>query len=118
MQRLVLAFAVGTSLFALLNLEVFTRALLAHDVRVGVAPNALYGNANYVAMYLEPAVALAAGLLLLGGRRRWKLAGGLWLVIVGSATIVMFSKGSYLALAVLVLVAVITVPRWRLPIVA
>ena len=85
LQRLVLAFAAGTSLFALLNLEVFTRALLAHDVRVGVAPNALYGNANYVAMYLEPPVALAAGLLLLGDSRRWKLLGGLWLVIVGSA---------------------------------
>jgi O-antigen ligase len=117
MQRLVLAFAAGTSLFALLNLEVFTRALLAHDVRVGVAPNALYGNANYVAMYLEPPVALAAGMLLLGDSRRSKLLGALWLAIVGSALIVMFSKGSYLALAALLLVALITVPRWRLPIV-
>lgn len=117
LQRLVLALAAGSSLFALLNLEVFVHALLAHDVRVGVAPNALYGNVNYVAMYLEPPFALAAGLLLLGRSRRWKLLGGLWLAIVGSTMVVMFSKGSYLALAVLALVALITVPRWRLPLV-
>jgi O-antigen ligase len=118
MQRLVLALAVGSSAFALINLEVFTRAVLAHDVHVGVAPNALYGNANYVAMYLEPPFALAAGLLLLGQSRRWKLAGGIWLAIVGFALIVMFSKGSYLALAALAIVALITVPRWRLPVIA
>lgn len=118
LQRLVLALAAGSSAFALLNLEVFTHAVLAHDVHVGVAPNALYGNANYVAMYLEPPFALAAGLLLLGQGRFWKLVGALWLLIVGIALIVMFSKGSYLALAVLALVALVTVPRWRLPLVA
>ena len=118
MQRLVLALAVGSSAFALINLEVFTRAVLAHDVHVGVAPNALYGNANYVAMYLEPPFALAAGLLLLGHGRRWKLVGAIWLAIVGAALVVMFSKGSYLALAFLAVVAFITVPRWRLPLVA
>jgi len=89
MQRLVLALAVGSSAFALINLEVFTRAVLAHDVHVGVAPNALYGNANYVAMYLEPPFALAAGLLLLGHGRRWKLVGAIWLAIVGAALVAM-----------------------------
>jgi O-antigen ligase len=118
MQRVLLALAVGSSAFALINLEVFTRAVLAHDVHVGVAPNALYGNANYVAMYLEPPVALAAGLLFLGRNWRWKLAGAVWLAIVGSALMVMFSKGSYLALAVLAVVALVTVPRWRLPVLA
>jgi putative inorganic carbon (hco3(-)) transporter len=118
MQRLVLALAIGSSAFALINLEVFARAVLAHDVHVGVAPNALYGNANYVAMYLEPPFALAAGLLLLGSGPRWKLVGGVWLAIVGAALMVMFSKGSYLALASLAVIAFITVPRWRLPLVA
>jgi len=40
------------------------QALLNHSFHVGSAPNALYGDANYVAMYLEPPVALAAGLVL------------------------------------------------------
>ena len=115
LQRLVLAFAAGSSAFALLNLDTFTRALIAHHVQVNVAPNALYGNANYVAMYLEPPFALAAGLLLLGQGRRWKLLGALWLAIVGAALVVTFSKGSYLALVVLAVVALITIPRWRLP---
>jgi O-antigen ligase/glycosyltransferase involved in cell wall biosynthesis len=117
LQHLVLALAAGSSVFALLNLEVFAQALLADDVRVGAAPSALYGSANYVAMYLEPPVAVAAGLLFFGHSGRWKLLGGLWLVIVGSALVVTFSKGSYLALAVLALVALITVPRWRLALV-
>src|SRR5579859_7688354 len=115
LQRLVVAFAAGSSAFALLNLFVFVQALLAHSVNVGYAPTALYGDPNYVAMYLEPPLALAAGLALLGHGRKWKLAGGLWLVLVGAATIATFSKGSYLALAVLAVVALITVPRWRLP---
>ena len=115
LQRLLVAFALGSSAFALMNLVVFGQALLAHNVHVGRAPTALYEDPNYVAMYLEPPFALAAGLLLLGRGRRWKLVGGLWLLIVGSALIVTFSKGSYLALAVLAVVALITVPRWRLP---
>jgi O-antigen ligase len=114
-KRLVLSFAAGSSAFGILNLAVFTQALMAHSVHVGSAPNALYGDANYVAMYLEPPVALAAGLLLLGPSRAWRISGGLWLLFAGGALIVMFSKGSYLALAVLAVVVLITVPRWRLP---
>jgi O-antigen ligase len=117
-RRLVVAFAIGSSVFAVLNLVVFAQAALAHHVNVGSAPNALYGDANYVAMYLEPPVALAAGFLFLGKGRRWKLLGALWLLLVGSALVVMFSKGSYLALAVLAVVVLITIPRWRLPLVA
>ena len=116
-KRLILAFAAGSSAFAILNLAVFLQALLAHAVHVGAAPNALYGDANYVAMYLEPPVALAAGLLLLGPSRKWRVIGGLWLVVCGSALVVMFSKGSYLALAFLAVAVLITVPRWRIPLI-
>ena len=86
-QQLVLAFAIGSSLFALLNLVVFGQAVLAHNVHVGTAPNALYGDANYVAMYLEPPVALAVGLLIFGTTPRWRLIGGAWVLITGVALI-------------------------------
>jgi O-antigen ligase len=114
-KRLVLALAAGSSAFAVVNLVVFLQALAAHQVDVGSAPNAWYGDANYVAMYLEPPFALAAGLVFLGPGRRWNMLGGVWLLFVGSALVVMFSKGSYLAVAALAVVALITLPRWRLP---
>ena len=114
--RAVYAFAIGSSAFAAINLVVFTQALLAHAVNVGSAPNAFYGDANYVAMYLEPPVALAAGFLIFGSTSRTKLLGGAWLAITGSALIVMFSKGSYVALLALVAIVLLTAPRWRLPI--
>jgi O-antigen ligase len=117
-QRFLVALAAGSSAFAVLNLIVFARALAAHNVHVGAAPNAFYGDANYVAMYLEPPVAMAAGLLMLGDSPRWRRFGGVWLLITGSALAVMFSKGSYLALAALVVVALITVPRWRIALAA
>lgn len=115
-QRLVLAFAAGSSLFAVLNLIVFTQALLANAVHVGTAPNALYGDANYVAMYLDPPVALAAGVVLFAGTPRWRWLGGAWLLITGAALVLTFSKGSYLALGALVLVAALSVRRWGIPI--
>jgi O-antigen ligase len=112
----IVALAVGSSIFALINLEVFARALAAHAVNVGAAPNAFYGDANYVAMYLEPPVAMAAGFLLFGQGTRARLLGGVWLAITGAGLVVMFSKGSYAALLGLVLLAVITAPKWRLPV--
>lgn len=118
LQQLVVAFAAGSSAFAVMNLVVFYRALIANAVYVGQAPNALYGDANYVAMYLEPPFAIAAGLVILGRTARWRMLGAAWLLIVGAALVVTFSKGSYLAVCVLALVVVITVPRWRIPVLA
>jgi O-antigen ligase len=117
MLRAAIAFAIGSSSFAIANLAVFAQAFMAHAVNVGSAPNAFYGDANYVAMYLEPPVALAAGFLIFGSTARTKLLGGAWLAITGFALLVMFSKGSYVALLALVIIVLLTAPRWRLPIV-
>lgn len=112
--RALIALAIGSSAFAVLNLYVFAQAVLHHQLNVGSAPSALYGDSNYVAMYLEPPVALAAGLVLFASSARWRWLGLAWLAIAGAALFVMFSKGTYLALAVLAVVAVISVGRWRL----
>jgi putative inorganic carbon (HCO3(-)) transporter len=113
LRRLLIAFAIGSSLFAVLNLVVFYQALTANTVQVGVAPNALYGDANYVAMYMEPPFAMAAALVLLGERARLRIAGVAWLALIGAALITSFSKGTYAAVLVFALLVMLTVPRWR-----
>jgi O-antigen ligase len=113
---LLLAFAAGSSLFAVLNLIVFVQAVMAHDVHVGAAPNALYGDANYVAMYLEPPVAMAIGLILFAPRPRWRLIGSAWFAITATALLFTFSKGSWLAMGGVVLAMALSVPRWGVPI--
>jgi O-antigen ligase len=117
-RRVLGALAIGSSLFALLNIAVFVRAALAHAVNVGSAPNALYMDANYVAMYFDPIVALATGLVLFAGSARWRWIGAAWLLIAGTALMLTFSKGSYLALGAVAIMVVISVPRWRLPLLA
>jgi len=115
-QRLILAFAAGSSAFAVLNLAVFYQALVANAVHVGAAPDALYGDANYVAMYMEPPFAFAAALVMLSQTWRWRIVGAAWLALVGAALVLSFSKGSYVAIAALALLAIVTVRRWRYPI--
>jgi putative inorganic carbon (HCO3(-)) transporter len=111
--RLLLSLAIGSSAFAILNILAFARALAAHQVQVGAAPSALYGDANYVAMYLEPPVALALGLVLFAGVPRWRRIGLVWLLITGLALLLSFSKGSWMALCVVGVVTVLSVARWR-----
>jgi O-antigen ligase len=113
---LLVAFAVGSSLFAILNLIVFMQSVIAHSVHVGVAPNALYGDANYVAMYMEPPVAMAIGLILFGTTPRWRLAGAAWFAITATALLFSFSKGSWLAMGGVALAMAFSVPRWGVPI--
>ena len=75
-RRAILSLAIGSSLFAVLNLIAVAQALVNHTFHVGSAPNALYGDANYVAMYLEPPVAFAVALLLHDRTPRWRWIGG------------------------------------------
>jgi O-antigen ligase len=116
MRRAIVSLAIGSSLFAVLNLIAVAQALQHHTFHVGSAPNALYGDANYVAMYLEPPVAFAVSFLINSSTPRWRWIGAAWLVITGIALLLTLSKGSYLALLVLGLVVVVSVRRLMLPI--
>ena len=113
---LLVAFGIGSSLFAILNLIVFVQALIAHNVHVGTAPNALYGDANYVAMYMEPPLVMAVGLMLFAPKPRLRMAGVAWFAITATALLFTFSKGSWLALGGITLVMALSVPRWGVPI--
>jgi len=118
LRRAVVSFAIGSSVLAVLNLVAVAQALLHHTFHVGSAPNALYGDANYVAMYLEPPVAFAMALLLFDRTPRWRWLGAAWLSITGLALLLTLSKGSFLALLVLGVVVILRMRRWMLPLLA
>jgi O-antigen ligase len=63
-------------------------------------------------MYLDPPFAIAVGLVLFAHSPRWRWVGVAWFAVVGAALLATFSKGGYLAVAVLALVAVLSVRRW------
>lgn len=114
--RTVLAgFAIGTVLFAILNLGAWAIALVEHKhIEINNAPEALYTSPNSVAIFLEPAVAVAAGFALYADDRRDRIAALVCLPVLLAAMIATLSRAGLLTLAVLGLVAVITLPRTRL----
>ena len=118
LRRAVISLAIGSSLFAILNLIAVAQALVNHTFHVGSAPNALYGDANYVAMYLEPPVAFAVAVFLFDRSPRWRWLGAIWLPITGLALLLTLSKGAYLALLVLGVVLILRLRRWMLPLLA
>lgn len=115
LRRAALSFAMGSSLLAVLNLIAAEQALVHHTFHVGGAPNAVYGDANYVAMYLEPPVAFALAVLLFDRAPRWRWLGGIWLAITGLALLLTLSKGAYLALFGLGVIVILRLGRWMLP---
>jgi len=117
LAQTIAGFAAGSSVLALLNLRAFAQALLANNIQVTGPPNAVYGDANYVAMFLEPAAAMAVGFLLFA-RGRWRWLGAVWLAISALALMATLSKIALLAIVVLGAATIATQRRWRWPLVA
>ena len=113
--RLILgAFLAGATLFAILNLGVWADVLARHQPIISTnAPEALDQNPNAAAMFLEPAVALAAGLALYSDSKKDRLASLACLVFLLASMVLTLSRAGLLTLAVLSLVAVITMPQPR-----
>lgn len=116
--RIVLAgFAAGTTVFAIANLGAWAHALATTrlvDIDLGNAPKALYTSPNSVAMFLEPAVTLAAGFALYSSNRRDRTAALVCLPFLLASLVATLSRAGLLTLAVLALVALITIRRRRL----
>ena len=113
--RVVLAgFAAGTTVFAIMNLGAWVIALSTTrlvDIDLGNAPKALYTSPNSVAMFLEPAVTLAAGFALYSNNRRDRSVAIVALVFLVASLVATLSRAGLLTLAVLGVVAVITIRR-------
>ena len=112
----VLVLAAGACAYAVGQIGSFLVAVAGHDLNLSAAPAFLNTSANDDAMYLEPPLAFALAFALFPSRPRERLIAGGVLALVFVAIIVAFSRGSYLAMAVLagVLVLGAQSPRWRL----
>jgi putative inorganic carbon (HCO3(-)) transporter len=112
-----LGLAVGVTFFAILNLGVWADVLLTHQpVATGNAPEALYTSPNQVALFYEPALAMAAAFALYANSSRDRAVALVCLVFLFPAMILTLSRGGYLTLIALALTAVITMPQRRLKI--
>ena len=111
-RTVLLAFGIGATGFACLNLRAFAIAFAHHDVEIFNAPEALYTSPNSVAMFLEPPVALAAGFALFGKGRERAIA-IVFACILTTALILTLSRGGWLTLSVLAALAVASVRSWR-----
>lgn len=102
-----LALALAGTVFAVLRLA--TVAVLAGggpDI-TAMAPTG-YLNANAIAMFMEPLAAVGLGFVLFGATRRERLMAGIWLAVLLAALVLTFSRGAYLALIALALVAILS----------
>jgi O-antigen ligase len=108
MRRVLLALGIGSSIFAVLNVAAFFASFVKGTFVLGSPPTALYTSGPEVAMYLEPPLALAAGLVLFAEQRKDRLLALGWMALLIPALTLTLSRGAYFAIAVLALVAIAT----------
>jgi O-antigen ligase len=101
---ILLGFAAGGAVAALLNVAVVLDAIRHHVLDLATTPPvAIYQTANAVALYLIPLVAMAAAILLHSRGRAERWYSGVFLAIALPACLLSFSRGGYLALAAVAL---------------
>lgn len=103
-----LGLGVGSSVFAALNVGAFFLSITQGAFVLGSPPTALYTSAPEVAMYLEPPLALAAGFVIFADQRRDRMLALLWMAFLVPSLTLTLSRGAYVAIAVLGLVAIAT----------
>ncbi len=98
------------------NAAVVLDAVRHHTLNVAVTgPVVIYTNANDVALFLVPLIAIAGSLLLFSSDPRVRIVSGVFLVVAVSATILSLSRGGYLALAAVAIgLAIAHRRRWLL----
>ena len=115
-ERVVYGFYVSGLVVAVSQVVALAEAVSSRSVNLNVAPPTptwLWSNNNFGGIFLDPLVGLALGLALFGGVRYRQLH---WaaLVLLGLGDVLTLSRGSWLALVVLALVAAALHPRRRL----
>jgi O-antigen ligase len=109
---------VGGLVAAVPNLYVIAQATRHHTLNLALAaPVAIYNNVNELALFLVPLMAVAGAVALHSPDVWLRRAAALFFVIGGAAILASFSRGGYMALAVVVLLLALTLPirLWLAP---
>jgi putative inorganic carbon (HCO3(-)) transporter len=86
------------------NSAVIINAIRHHALNIAVSgPVVIYQNANDIALFLVPLIAVAGSLLLYSADQRERQLSAAFLVIAIASTLLSFSRGGYLALAAVAL---------------
>jgi O-antigen ligase len=120
LRTVLLVAGAGMSLFALGEIITFAIAFSHHAIKLTDAPAFLNTSPNSVSLFLEPPLAFAIGFVMFPSARRERWLALAALALLLPADVMTLSRAGYLALAVLGVVLVVTVPagRWRLGAVA
>jgi O-Antigen ligase len=108
----------GGLVAAIPNLFVIEQAARHHTLNLAVAaPVAIYNNTNELALFEVPLLALAGAVVLHATDAWLRRAAGLFFAIAGVTILASFSRGGYMALAVVVLVLALSLPirLWLVP---
>ncbi|HEY8952446.1 MAG TPA: O-antigen ligase family protein [Candidatus Dormibacteraeota bacterium] len=116
LRPLLLAAAAGSSIVAIGQVVSFVYVAAHHHLLLGDAPAFLNLSPNADAMFLEVPLAFAAAFVLFPSRPRERLVAAVVLGLVVVAVILTLSRASYLAMAVLAALLVLSVQsrRWRI----
>jgi O-Antigen ligase len=109
-------FGVAGIVLGVANSIVVIAALRGHTYDVTQTPPVvIYTTANAVALFLGPLIAVAASLFLHGSGRELRIGSGVFLLVAVPSMLLSFSRGGYLAVAVVAVGLALSHPRrWRL----
>lgn len=107
------AMAGGAAIYSISETVLFGWVFLHHALVLGAAPSFLNTTPNADAMYLEPALAFAAAFVAFPSARRERLVAAVVLALSLVAIVLTLSRASYLAIAVLAVVFVLSLQSGR-----
>jgi len=113
LRRIILIAGAGSFVFAVGQIVTFAIALAHHAVQIDAGPAFLNTSSNQVALYLAPPLAFAIGFALFSKSPRERVAAAGLVVVLLAAMVLTLSRAGYLAVAVLAVIAVVSIPERR-----
>jgi putative inorganic carbon (hco3(-)) transporter len=113
LRRVILIAGAGSCIFAIGQILTFVIALAHHAVHIDAGPAFLNTSSNQVALYLEPPFAFAIGFALYSKSSRERLVAVAIVALLLAALVLTLSRAGYLAIAILAVIAVLSVSERR-----